>query len=143
MKAIKYDNTKKEIIIGDILGKITIWNIKTGEPIYSFISHNKYPINCLFYSEKERLVISGGRDKSVKIWKIPQFWFDEKIEKYETEELVKINNELKKKRIQMEKIIEGNNDVNYESDFSDNEEELNGWNYNSDDVIDYDNINAN
>ena len=141
--AVKYDNTKKEIITGDILGKITIWNIKTGEPIYSFISHNKYPINCLFYSDKERLVISGGRDKSVKIWKIPQFWFDEKIEKYETEELVKINNELKKKRIQMEKIIEGNNDVNYESDFSDNEEELNGWNYNSDDVIDYDNINAN
>lgn len=141
--SIKYDNIKKEIITGDILGKITIWNIKTGEPIYSFISHKKYPINCLFYSDKERLVISGGRDKSVKIWKIPQFWFDEKIEKYETEELVKINNELKKKRIQMEKIIEGNNDVNYESDFSDNEEELNGWNYNSDDVIDYDNINAN
>ena len=141
--AVKYDNTKKEIITGDILGKITIWNIKTGEPIYSFISHNKYPINCLFYSDKERLVISGGRDKSVKIWKIPQFWFDEKIEKYETEELVKINNELKKKRIQMEKIIEGNNDVNYENDFSDNEEELNGWNYNSDDVIDYDNVNAN
>ena len=141
--AIKYDNIKKEIITGDILGKITIWNIKTGEPIYSFTSHNKYPINCLFYSERERLIISGGRDKSVKIWKLPQFWFDEKIEKYETEELVKINNELKKKRIQMEKIIEGNNEVNYESDISENEEELNGWNYNSDDVIDYDNINAN
>ena len=78
----------------------------------------------------------------MKLWKFPEFWFDEKIKKYENEDLVKINSELKKKRIQMEKIIEGNNEVNYESDISENEEELNGWNYDSDDVEDYDNINA-
>ena len=29
--SIKYDNSKKEIITGDILGKITIWNIKIRE----------------------------------------------------------------------------------------------------------------
>jgi len=141
--SISYDYDKKEIITGDILGKITIWDIKTGEPIYSFISHEKMPLNCLIYLMDKRLVISGGIDKSIKIWKMPEFWFDEKIEKYEKEELVKINNELRKKRIQMEKIIEGNNEVNYESDISENEEELNGWNYDSDDVVDYDNINAN
>ena len=101
------------------------------------------PLNCLVYLIDKKLIISGGVDKSIKIWKIPQFWFDEKIEKYEKEELVKINNELRKKRIQMEKIIEGNNEVNYESDISENEEELNGWNYDGDDIIDYDNINAN
>jgi len=140
--SITYDNTKKEIITGDILGKITIWNIKTGEPIYSFVSHEKMPLNRLIYLMNERLIISGGVDKSIKIWKIPEFWFDERIEKYEKEELVKINNELKKKRIQMEKIIEGNNEANYESDISENEEELNGWNYDEDDAVDYDNINA-
>ena len=141
--SIQYDNNKKEIITGDNTGKITIWNIKTGEPIYSFVSHETMPLNCLVYLIDKKLIISGGVDKSIKIWKIPQFWFDEKIEKYEKEELVKINNELRKKRIQMEKIIEGNNEVNYESDISENEEELNGWNYDSDDIIDYDNINAN
>ena len=141
--SIQYDNNKKEIITGDNTGKITIWNIKTGEPIYSFVSHEIMPLNCLVYLIDKKLIISGGVDKSIKIWKIPKFWFDEKIEKYEKEELVKINNELRKKRIQMEKIIEGNNEVNYESDISENEEELNGWNYDSDDVIDYDNINAN
>ena len=141
--SIQYDNNKKEIITGDNTGKITIWNIKTGEPIYSFVSHETMPLNCLVYLIDKKLIISGGVDKSIKIWKIPQFWFDEKIEKYEKEELVKINNELRKKRIQMEKIIEGNNEVNYESDISENEEELNGWNYDGDDVIDYDNINAN
>ena len=141
--SIQYDNNKKEIITGDNTGKITIWNIKTGEPIYSFVSHEIMPLNCLVYLIDKKLIISGGVDKSIKIWKIPQFWFDEKIEKYEKEELVKINNELRKKRIQMEKIIEGNNEVNYESDISENEEELNGWNYDGDDIIDYDNINAN
>ena len=141
--SIQYDNNKKEIITGDNTGKITIWNIKTGEPIYSFVSHETMPLNCLVYLIDKKLIISGGVDKSINIWKIPKFWFDEKIEKYEKEELVKINNELRKKRIQMEKIIEGNNEVNYESDISENEEELNGWNYDSDDVIDYDNINAN
>ena len=140
--SIKYDNSKKEIITGDILGKITIWNIKRGEPIYSLNAHEKMAINSTFYLEDKRLIITGGRDKSVKFWKFPEFWFDEKIKKYENEDLVKINSELKKKRIQMEKIIEGNNEVNYESDISENEEELNGWNYDSDDVEDYDNINA-
>jgi hypothetical protein len=43
----------------------------------------------------------------------------------------------------MEQIIQGNNTVNYESDHSENEEDLNGWNYNSDeDNLDIDNINA-
>ena len=140
--SFKYNNTKKEIITGDNLGKITIWNIKTGEPIFSWVAHEKMPINCLFYLEDKRLLITGGRDKSVKFWKIPEFWFDEKLEKYEKEDLVKINNELRRKRLQMEKIIEGNNEVNYESDISENEEELNGWNYDSDEIMEYESVNV-
>ena len=93
------------------------------------------PINCLFYLENRRLLITGGRDKSINFWKIPEFWFNEKIRKFEKEDLANINNELKKKRIQMEKIIEGNNEINYESDISENEEELNGWNYGIDEIM--------
>ena len=85
--------------------------------------------------ENQRLLITGGRDKSVKFWKIPEFWFDEKIRKFEKDDLDKINNELRKKRIQMEKIIEGNNEINYESDISENEEELNGWNQDLDEIM--------
>ena len=135
LNSIKYDNTKKEILTGDILGKIIIWDIKTGEPTYSWIAHEKMPINCLYYLENQRLLITGGRDKSVKFWKIPEFWFDEKIRKFEKDDLDKINNELRKKRIQMEKIIEGNNEINYESDISENEEELNGWNQDLDEIM--------
>ena len=35
----------------------------------------------------------------------------------------------------MEKIIEGNDEINYESDISENEEELNGWNYGIDEIM--------
>ena len=43
----------------------------------------------------------------------------------------------------MEKMIQGKNDINYESDNSENEYNLNGWNYDSnEDNNDDDNINA-
>ena len=142
LNAIEYNNNKHEIITGDINGKVIIWNIKTGEPIFSWVAHENMAITCIHYNQLKNILITGAKDKSIKIWKIPEFWFDPKIEKYENEELTKINNELRKKRIKMEQIIQGNNNINYESDHSENEEDLNGWNYDSDDNIDYDNINA-
>ena len=142
LTVIEYDDIKHEIITGDIRGKIIIWNLKTGEPIFSWVAHENMPISRIYYDKLNNILITGSKDKSIKIWKIPEFWFDPQIQKYEIEELTKINNELRKKRIKMEQIIEGTNDINYESDHSENEEDLNGWNYDSDDNIDYDNINA-
>ena len=140
--AMEYDSIKHEIITGDINGQAIVWNIKTGEPIVTWIAHDNMAITKIYLNKINNFLITASKDKSVKIWKIPEFWFDPHLEKYENEELTKINNELRKKRIKMEQIIQGNNDINYESEHSENEENLNGWNYNSDDNIDYDNINA-
>ena len=142
LNVIEYDDIKHEIITGDIMGKVIIWNLKTGDPIISWVAHENMPITRIYYDKLNSIVITGAKDKSIKIWKIPEYWYDPKIQKYENEELTKINNELRQKRIKMEQIIEGNTGINYESDHSDNEEDLNGWNYDSDDNIDYDNINA-
>ena len=141
LSVIEYDSNKHQIITGDTMGKIIIWNIKSGEPILSWIAHKNMAITRIQYNKYNNILITGSMDKSIKIWKIPEFWFDPQIEKYETVELTKINNELRKKKIKMEQIIQGN-DVNYESDQSENEEDLNGWNYNSDENFEYDNINA-
>lgn len=142
LNVIEYDDIKHEIITGDIMGKVIIWNLKTGDPIISWVAHENMPITRIYYDKLNSILITGAKDKSIKIWKIPEYWYDPKIQKYENEELTKINNELRQKRIKMEQIIEGNTGINYESDHSDNEEDLNGWNYDSDDNIDYDNINA-
>ena len=124
------------------MGKVIIWNIKTGEPVFSWVAHENMAITSLYFNRINNILITGAKDKSIKIWKVPEFWFDPQIEKYENEDLAKINNELRKKRIQMEQIIQGNKEINYESDQSENEEDLNGWNYDFNDNIDHDNINA-
>jgi hypothetical protein len=98
-------------------------------------------ITRISYNKENNILITGSKGKSVKIWKIPEFWYDQKFEEYENVVLTKINNELRKKKIKMEQIMQGN-DVNYESEQSENEEDLNGWNYDSDENIDLDNINA-
>ena len=36
LRAIIYDETKKELITGDENGKIVVWSIKTGQPIFSW-----------------------------------------------------------------------------------------------------------
>jgi WD40 repeat protein len=141
LSVIEYIDTRHEIITGDINGKVTVWNIKTGDPIISWIAHKNMAITRIRYNKENNILITGSKGKSIKIWKIPEFWYDKKFEEYETEVLTKINNELRKKKIQMEQIMQGN-DVNYESEKSENEEDLNGWNYDSDENIDFDNINA-
>ena len=92
LNVIEYDNIKHEIITGDIMGKIMIWNIKTGEPITSWVAHENMAITRIYFNKIKNILITGAKDKSIKIWKIPVFWFDPQIEKYENEELSKINN---------------------------------------------------
>ena len=41
-------------------------------------------ITKLVWLESDHIMISGGKDKSIKVWKMPNSWFDkEKIEKDE------------------------------------------------------------
>jgi WD40 repeat protein len=142
LSVIEYIDTRHEIITGDINGKVTVWNIKTGDPIISWIAHKNMVITRISYNKENNILITGSKGKSVKIWKIPEFWYDQKFEEYENVVLTKINNELRKKKIKMEQIMHGN-DVNYESEQSENEEDLNGWNYDGEEEnIDLDNINA-
>ena len=103
LNVIEYDNINHEIITGDIMGKIMIWNIKTGEPITSWVAHENMAITRIYFNKLKNILITGAKDKSIKIWKIPEFWYDPQIEKYETEELNKINNELKKKEFKWKK----------------------------------------
>jgi WD40 repeat protein len=141
INAITYNSSRNEIITGDNMGNVIIWNIKNGEPIFSWVAHENMAIYRIFYNEKKNILITGSKDKSIKFWKMPEFWYEPQIEKYENEELAKINNELRAKKIKMQQIMQGYNIAEYESDNSENDDNLNGWNFNCDEDID-DNINA-
>ena len=58
MRANIYDEIKKELITGDENGKIVIWSIKTGQPIFSWAAHdNGFAVTKLFYNKNNRILI--------------------------------------------------------------------------------------
>ena len=132
LRAIIYDENKKELITGDESGKIVVWSIKTGQPIFSWGAHdNGSAITKLTYDQKNRILISGSKDKSIKFWKLPDNWINSEVLKFENEELKKINNEIARRRIKAQQEIEDGIENDFDSDLS-QEDDLNGWNYRKD-----------
>ena len=132
LRAIIYDEVKKELITGDESGKIVIWSIKTGQPIFSWAAHeNGSAVTKLLYDKKSRILISGSKDKNIKFWKLPENWVNSDVLKFENEELTKINNEIARRRIKAQQEIEYGIENDFDSDLS-QEDDLNGWNYRKD-----------
>ena len=132
LRVIIYDEIKKELITGGENGKIVIWSIKTGQPIFSWGAHdNGAAVTKLLYDKKNRILISGGKDKNLKFWKLPENWINSDVLKFENEELKKINNEIARRRIKAQQEIEEGIENDFDSDLS-QEDDLNGWNYRKD-----------
>ena len=132
LRTIIYDEIKKELITGNENGKIIIWSIKTGQPIFSWAAHdNGSAITRLYYDTNNRILVSGAKDKSIKFWKLPDNWINSDVLKFETEELKKINNEIARRRIKAQQEIEEGIENDFDSDLS-QEDDLNGWNYRKD-----------
>jgi len=117
IRTIKYNSKRHEIITGDGEGKIVVWSLKKGQPVFAWEAH-KGEITKMHYDEDTRVLISGAKDKIMKIWKLPEKWVDEEIENFEEKEIQEQKNSiamsiLKRK---MQKMME-------DSD----EDDLNGW----------------
>ena len=109
INSFDWNSKNNEIIICLEDGKIIILDIFSLKSVYCFNSNDGYSVNNIYYEKEKNYLISGGNDKCLKIWKIPEKWWN--FENY-NKELKKINNK--------------NN--NNESDISSDEDELNGWN---------------
>ena len=109
INSFDWNSKNNEIIICLEDGKIIILDIFSLKSVYCFNSNDGYSVNNIFYDKEKNYLISGGNDNYLKIWKIPEKWWNfENCNK----EMKKINNK-------------NNND---ESDISSDEDELNGWN---------------
>ena len=131
LRNIIYDDNKKNIITGDEIGNITIWCMKTGQPIFSWVAHPNSAITKLYYDEVDRILVSGAKDKNLKFWKLPNEWINEDVVKFENEGLKNINNEIARRRIKAQKEFEEGIENDFDSDLS-QEDDLNGWNYRKD-----------
>jgi WD40 repeat protein len=117
IRIIRYNSIKNELYTGDQNGKITIWSLKKGESVYAWQAHND-AITQMYIDEENNILISGGKDKKIIYWKLPENWINSDLEKFEDEEMRKINDE---KAILKFQNFKDDND----SDSSD--DSLNGW----------------
>ena len=131
LRNIIYDENKKNLITGDEIGNITIWCMKTGQPIFSWVAHSNSAITKLYYDNADRILVSGAKDKNLKFWKLPNEWINEDVVKFENEGLKNINNEIARRRIKAQKEFEEGIENDFDSDLS-QEDDLNGWNYRKD-----------
>ena len=118
IRIIRYNSIKNELYTGDQNGKITIWSLKKGESIYAWQAHNG-AITQIYFDIDNNVLISGGKDKRIVYWKLPDNWINSDLEKFENEEIKKINDEKAILKYQSIK-----KDID-DSDSSD--DSLNGW----------------
>jgi len=132
LRIIIYDENRKELITGDESGKVIAWSIKSGQPIFSWsATEGNSAVTKLLYDKDKRLLLTGGKDNIVKFWKLPDNWMNDDVQKFENEELKKINNEIARRRIKAQQEIEDGIENDFDSDLS-QEDDLNGWNYRKD-----------
>ena len=111
-----------ELITGDENGRITIWNLKTGKPIYLWEAHPKSAITQIWYQHEEHILWTGGKDMRIKMWQLPEKWISEKVNDYDENKLNDITS-----KIAEHKLVKKINKKEGEEDSDD--DDLNGWCY--------------
>lgn len=66
MRVVKYNSQTNELICGDEDGKVSFWSLKTLEPMCVFEAHVG-AICQLYWDEENRVLISGAKDKSLRV----------------------------------------------------------------------------
>jgi hypothetical protein len=85
----------------------------------------------MVYDEDNRLLWSGAKDKSIKIWKLPEKWVSDDILDFEKNELKRINDIIAERKIKKKMELMNDDEDEYASSGS-LEDDLNGWNYRKD-----------
>lgn len=119
-RAIAYDPKTNELVAGDDYGRISIFNLKTGQPIYVLEAHSK-AISKLYYDPEERIILTGGEDNFLRGWKLPEKWISDEVRKFEESEVKNMSDTIAMLKLQKSLV----KDENYNSD----EDSLNGWDY--------------
>ena len=116
------DPINYELITGDENGRVTIWNLKTGKPIYLWEAHPNSPITQIWYQPEKQILWTGGKDLRIKIWQLPEKWLDKEAEKFEKNEISNLTAKMAEEKYEkMKNKKEGEEDSD--------DDDLNGWCY--------------
>ena len=119
MRVIRYNEENSELLTGDQSGRVTVWSLKNGKSIYAWKAHEG-AITQMNYDSAHKILITGGKDKKIIFWKLPEKWVNEDIERFEKDEIKNLNDTMAMLRLQ--KALEKKDD-NSSSD----EDSLDGW----------------
>ena len=121
IRVCRNDPINYELITGDENGCVTIWNLKTGKPIYLWEAHPKSAITQMWYQHNQHILWTGGKDLRIKMWKLPKKWISEEVNDFDINEVSNITS-----RIAEEKIIKR---INKKEEEDSDDDDLNGWCY--------------
>ena len=107
-----------ELITGDESGRVVIWSLKIGKPIYLWLAHDA-AITQIQYQKEERLLWTGGKDLRIKLWKLPEKWVSEEVDIFDKEEKYSISAKMAEEKIKSQNVNE--------EDKVDSDDDLNGW----------------
>jgi WD40 repeat protein len=93
IRIVRYNEENNELITGDQTGRVTIWSLKTGQSIYTWKAHEG-AITQIYYESGNRILLTGGKDKNIFFWKLPERWVNEEVSKFETDEIKNINDAM-------------------------------------------------
>ena len=121
LTVVKYYREQNELITGDESGRIIIWNLKIGKSIFSWNAHEG-PITHMVFLPQVKLIISSGKDKYFRTWRLPEKWQNEDFLKFEQTEIKNISDTMAMLKLQK--------NLSKPEDYNSDEDSLNGWDYN-------------
>ena len=110
-----------EIITGDQVGRVTVWSLKTGKPIYLWEAHPREAITQMWFQSEYNLLWTGGKDKIINIWQLPEKWVSNEAQNFEECEVKNIT----------AKFVESKLEKKYKKDgqIDSDDDDLNGWDF--------------
>ena len=120
LRIVRYYREHNELITGDEKGRIIIWNLKTGKSIFTWNAHEG-PITEMDFIPEIKLLLSAGKDKYFRVWKLPDKWIDDEIIEFEQTELKNMSD--------MAAMIKLQKNMNRGKGYNSDEDSLNGWDY--------------
>jgi hypothetical protein len=122
IRVCRNDPINYELITGDESGRVTIWNLKTGKPIYLWEAHPKSAITQMWYQDDKHILWTGGKDLRIKIWQLPEKWISKEENEFEKNEKNNIREKMAQEKI--EKIYKKE-----EGEEDSDDDDHNGWCY--------------
>ena len=127
IRVCKYNEVRNELITGDDDGRVVVWCLRKGEVVYCWTAHEKSAVMQIWWDEEGKMLWTGGKDRKMKLWKLPETWDSKAVEEYESKEVKDINDTIaiKKMKDNLRRYEDDDDDENDSSS-----DELCGWDFN-------------